>query len=147
MYPGPDDPDLGPFVAQVEQALRERGHHVELAVLTRRAGGKRRYLELARDARARARRFDPDVVYAHFLVPSGLAAALASRAPLVVTAHGRDVANIGELPGVAAATRIVVRRAAALIAVSDWLRRQLESKVPAAQGKVEVVDCGVDLER
>src|SRR5436305_6687825 len=82
MYPGPDDPDLGTFVAQLERALRERGHEIELAVLDRRAGGRRRYLELARDARAAARRFRPDVVYAHFLVPAGLAAALASRAPL-----------------------------------------------------------------
>src|SRR5437870_2983697 len=36
MYPGPDDPDLGVFVAQLERALRERGHDLELAVLDRR---------------------------------------------------------------------------------------------------------------
>ncbi len=71
MYPGPDDPDLGSFVAQLERALRERGHEIELAVLDRRAGGKLRYLELARRARAAAR---PDVVWAHFLVPAGLIA-------------------------------------------------------------------------
>jgi len=87
------------------------------------------------------------VVYAHFLVPTGLIAALSSRAPLVVTAHGRDVRNVGALPGVAAATRFVVRRAAAVIAVSDYLRRELEAKVPEARGKTEVVDSGVDLER
>ena len=28
MYPGPGAPDLGTFVAQVERALRERGHEV-----------------------------------------------------------------------------------------------------------------------
>ena len=33
MYPGPDDPDLGAFVAQMESALRDRGHEIELAVL------------------------------------------------------------------------------------------------------------------
>jgi len=147
MYPGPEDPDLGVFVAQLEQALRERGHELERAVIDRRRGGKLRHVRLAREARAAARRFRPDVVYAHFLVPAGLAAAVASRAPLVVTAHGQDVANVGRLPGVAAATRIVVRRAAAVIAVSDWLRRELETKVPAARGKVEVVDSGVDLDR
>ncbi|HXG76651.1 MAG TPA: glycosyltransferase, partial [Gaiellaceae bacterium] len=48
---------------------------------------------------------------------------------------------------VRAATRAVVRRAAAVVAVSDWLRRRLEAAVPEAAGKVEVVDCGVDLER
>jgi glycosyltransferase involved in cell wall biosynthesis len=143
MYPGPDAPDLGTFVAQVERALRERGHVVERAVLDTRAGGKLRYLELARRT-LRANR--PDVVYAHFLVPSGLIAAVAGRAPLVVTAHGRDVRNIGELPGIAAATRFVVGRAAAVVCVSEYLRRELETKVPEARGKTEVVSSGVDLE-
>ena len=144
MYPGPDDPDLGVFVRRLAQELEERGHAIERAVLDRRAGGKRRYLELlARTLRA-AR---PDVVYAHFLVPSGLIAALAGRAPLVVTAHGRDVRNVGAVPGIAAATRLVVRRAAAVVAVSRYLLYELEAKVPEARGKTKVVGSGVDLER
>ena len=147
MYPGPDDPDLGTFVAQIERALRARGHEIELAVLDRRAGGKLRYLELAREARAAVKRFRPDIVYAHFLVPSGLVAALSSRVPLVLTAHGRDVRNIGAIPGVRAATRYAVRRASTVVAVSDYLRRELEAKIPEARDKTEVVDSGVDLER
>jgi glycosyltransferase involved in cell wall biosynthesis len=147
MYPGPDDPDLGVFVANLERELVARGHDIERAVVDRRAGGRRRHLELARDAIRLARRFRPDVVYAHFLVPAGLAAALASRAPLVVTAHGQDVANIGAVPGATAATRYVVRRASTVIAVSRWLRRELENAVSEAAGKTEVIDCGVDLER
>src|SRR5947208_4501641 len=143
MYPGPDDPDLGTFVAQMEHALRERGHEIELAVLDRRAGGKLRFLDLARRVRAAA---PADVVWAHFLVPSGLIASKV-RAPLVVTAHGRDVRNVGELRGVAHLTRAVVRRASTVIAVSDYLRRELEERVPEARGKTAVVDSGVDLER
>ena len=143
MYPGPDDPDLGSFVAQMEHALRERGHEVDLAVLDRRAGGKRRFLELrerVQDAPA------PDVIWAHFLVPAGLFASRRSE-PLVVTAHGRDVRNIGTVPGVARVTDSVVRRASTVIAVSGYLRRELEERLPSARGKVEVVDSGVDLER
>ena len=147
MYPGPADPDFGVFVERLALALRERGHELDPAVIDRRAGGKRRYLQLLRDARAAARRRPPDVVYAHMLVPSGLIASLASDAPLVVTAHGQDVANIGALRGVHAATRRVVRRAEAVIAVSDYLRLELERKLPEATGKTHVVDCGVDLER
>ncbi len=147
MYPGPDDPDLGIFVARLEEALRERGHEVERAVVDRRSGGRLRHLRLLREARAAAKRFRPDVVYAHFLVPAGLVGALASRAPLVVTAHGQDVANVGRIPGVRVATRFVIGRAALVIAVSDWLRRELEAKVPAVRGKIEVVDSGVDLEQ
>ena len=147
MYPGPGAPDLGVFVAQLDRALRERGHEIELAVLDSRAGGKRRYATLAVGTLQAARRFRPDVVYAHFLVPSGLIGALASRAPLVVTAHGRDVRNVGSIRGMATLTRRTVARAAAVIAVSDYLRRELEAKVPEARGKTEVIDSGVDLER
>jgi glycosyltransferase involved in cell wall biosynthesis len=146
MYPGPDDPDLGAFVRDLELQLVARGNDVERAVLDRRSGGKTRYLELGRDALVRARRFRPDVVYAHFLVPAGLIGALSSRAPLVVTAHGRDVRNVGAIPGLRPATRFVVRRAAAVIAVSDYLRRELQAKVPEARGKTEVVPSGVDLD-
>jgi len=147
MYPGPSDPDLGVFVKQLERALEERGHELRRAVLDSRGGGKTRYLTLAYRTLHAARRFKPDVVYAHFLVPSGLLAALAGRAPLVVTAHGRDVRNVGAIRGVGTATRATVRHAAAVIAVSDYLRRELEAKVPEARDKVEVVDSGVDLER
>src|SRR5947207_3327999 len=129
---------------RLDPGRRARGHEIELAVLDTRAGGKLRYLTLARRTLAAAR---PDVVYAHFLVPSGLVAALAGRAPLVVTAHGRDVRNIGAFPGVAASTRLVVRRAATVVCVSEYLRRELEAKVPDARGKTEVVSSGVDLER
>jgi glycosyltransferase involved in cell wall biosynthesis len=144
MYPGPDAPDLGTFVAQIESELEAHGHEIERAVLDTRAGGKLRYLTLARRTLAAAR---PDVVYAHFLVPSGLIAAVAGRAPLVVTAHGRDVRNVGAIPGVAAATRLVVRRAATVICVSRFLQRELETKLPEAHGKMEVVSSGVDRER
>lgn len=146
MYPGPDAPDLGVFVAGLERELIARGHELERAVVDRR-GRPSRHLALARDALTTARRFRPDVVYAHFLVPAGLLGALASRAPLVVTAHGQDVANIGSIPGTRRATSYVVRRAAAVIAVSAWLRDRLVASVPEAAGRTEVVDCGVDLGR
>jgi glycosyltransferase involved in cell wall biosynthesis len=81
------------------------------------------------------------------LVPAGLIGSLASRAPLIVTAHGQDVRNVGSIRGVGAATRFVVRRASAVIAVSDYLRRDLEARVPDARGKTEVIDSGIDLER
>jgi glycosyltransferase involved in cell wall biosynthesis len=143
MYPGPADPDLGAFVALMERALRERGHEVELAVLDRRGGGKLRFLELRRRIRAAG---PHDVTWAHFLVPSGF---LASKAggPLVVTAHGRDVRNIGSIPGIAQLTTRVVEQASTVIAVSHYLRHELEDRLPAARGKTEVVDSGVDLEQ
>jgi glycosyltransferase involved in cell wall biosynthesis len=147
MYPGAEEPDYGIFVRDLADALARRGNDVERAVLTSRSGGRAKYARLAARVVAAARRFRPDVVYAHFLVPTGLLATLAGRAPLVVTAHGQDVTNIGAIPGVRAATTALVHRAAAVIAVSTYLRHELERKVPAAAGKMHVIDSGVDLEQ
>ena len=150
MYPSAAAPDFGVFVQGLERELAARGHEIERVVLDRRGGGKLRHARLALRAIRAARRFRPDVVYAHFLFPTGLSALLAaraSRAPLVVTAHGQDVANVTRYPFVRRPTRTVVRRAAAVIAVSEWLRAELERSVPEAAGKTEVINCGVDLER
>jgi glycosyltransferase involved in cell wall biosynthesis len=146
MYPGPSAPDLGTFVADLEHALVSRGHELARAVVDRR-GGKARHLALARDVIATARRFRPDVVYAHFLVPAGFLAAVSTRAPLVVTAHGQDVDNAERNMAVRTATGIVARRATAVVAVSTWLQRRLERVVPAARRKTHVIDCGVDVTR
>lgn len=146
MYPGPTAPELGVFVATLERELEARGHTLARAVVDRR-GGRLRHLRLARDVVSTARRFRPDVVYAHFLVPAGLWATLAGRAPVVLTAHGQDVENALTRPLVRRATRYAVKRASAVIAVSGWLRDRLVEAVPAAAGAIEVVDCGVDLQR
>ncbi len=146
MYPGPDAPELGTFVADLESALAARGHELERAVVDRR-GGRSRHLSLGRDVVVTARRFRPDVLYAHFLVPAGLLAVLAGRAPAVVTAHGQDVENALASAAVRSLTRLTVRRATGVIAVSGWLRKRLERAVPEARGRTEVIDCGVDLVR
>ena len=143
MYPGPDDPDLGVFVAQGEQALRERGHEIELAVTrppVRRESAISRAAPARAQRRAARRRVGP-------LPRAGWPHRVEVDAPLVVTAHGRDVRNIGSIPGVALLTRRVVRSASTVVAVSEYLRRELEERVPEARGKTAVVDSGVDLER
>jgi len=150
MYPSAAAPDFGAFVQGLERELAARGHTIERVVLDRRGGGKLRHARLALRAVRAARRFRPDVVYAHFLFPTGFGALVAARAcgaPLVVTAHGQDVANATEYPFVRPFIRRVVRGAASVIAVSDWLRARLEQSAPAARGKTEVVNCGVDLDR
>jgi glycosyltransferase involved in cell wall biosynthesis len=150
MFPSPEAPDFGVFVEQIAAELHAQGHELERVVIDRRGGGALKYASLTGRAVAAARRFRPEVVYGHFLFPAGASAALAARvrgARLVVTAHGGDVRNIGSIRGVASATRVVVRRADAVIAVSDYLRKELETKLPEAHGKTTVIDCGVDLER
>lgn len=149
MWPSDREPDLGSFLVPLVQEFKRTGHEVEVAALSRRGGPPTKYLQLRRDAIRAARSFRPDVVFAHFLFPAGLAGAMAARAgdaPLVVMAHGQDVANLGRAPGITAATKRVVGRSAAVIANSSWLADRLCEKVPAAREKLSIADCGVDLD-
>ncbi len=149
MWPSPEQPDLGSFLVPLTREIEALGHEVEVSSISQRGGSRSKYLRLVREARAAGRRFRPDVVFAHFLFPAGAAGALVARAagaPLVVMAHGQDVANIGRIPGVSAATRWVLGRSSGVIANSRWLADGLTRRIPAAEAKTEVIDCGVDLE-
>jgi glycosyltransferase involved in cell wall biosynthesis len=145
MWPTPAAPDLGSFLLPLRRELVAQGHEVEVAAIGRRGGPPTKYLRLTGDAVRRARRSRPDVVFAHFLFPAGLAGLLAARAarvPLVVMAHGSDVANLQRAP-LREATRPVVRGAAAVIANSRWLAGRLQAHYPGLT--CEVCDLGVDL--
>src|SRR5262245_30979132 len=124
MWPSAENPDLGSFLVPLTRELEELGHEVEVASISRRGGPPTKYLRLGREARRAARRQRPDVVFTHFLFPAGAAgvrAARAADAPLVVMAHGQDVANLADIRGVTAATRWVLRRSSAVIVNSRWL--------------------------
>jgi glycosyltransferase involved in cell wall biosynthesis len=149
MWPSAENPDLGSFLVPLTRELEALGHEVEVASISKRGGSPAKYVRLTRDARAAARRFRPDVVFAHFLFPAGAAGARAARAadaPLVVMAHGQDVANLGRIPGITAATRWVLGRSSAVIANSRWLADRLTEKIPSSEPKIEIADCGVDLD-
>jgi len=149
MWPSRDEPDLGSFLVPVADELEKLGHSVEVAALSRRGGPPTKYAGLVREAVRTARRDPPDVVFAHFLFPAGFAGARAARAadvPLVLMAHGQDVANLGRIPGVTTITRRLVVGSAAVIANSSWLAERLAGAIPAARAKTEVIDCGVDLD-
>ncbi|HEX2587103.1 MAG TPA: glycosyltransferase [Gaiellales bacterium] len=145
MYPTAERPDYGVFVKRLADALRERGHEVDEAVLGPGERGPvatpRAYLELLRRTRSLARRRRPQVIYAHYLVPTGLVA-LVGGVPFVITAHGSDVANVGTIPLVGTLTRRVIARARAVICVSAYLAERL----PSQPRRLEVIDCGVDTE-
>jgi glycosyltransferase involved in cell wall biosynthesis len=149
MWPSPQEPDLGSFLVPVVDALEELGHEVEISALSRRGGAPTKYAGLIRDSVETAKRSRPDVVFAHFLFPAGLAgvrAARAADAPLVLMAHGQDVANLGRIPGVTLATKRVVGQAAAVIANSQWLANRLLERIPGAEPKLSIADCGVDMD-
>ena len=150
MYPGPGNPDYGAFVETMCVALEGTGAHVERVVIDTRAHGPVRtpakYLDLARRAVAGVR--DVDVVYAHYLFPTGAIAAACGRLtgrPWVVTAHGRDVQNLTQAR-LRAATAPAVSGAAAVICVSRYLAGLLRDaglRLPP----VYIANMGVDLDR
>jgi glycosyltransferase involved in cell wall biosynthesis len=150
MHPGPADPDYGAFVADMCAALERRGHEVRRAVIDTRARGPLRtpakYARLLADG-ARAAR-GVDVIYAHYLVPTGNVArvcARMARRPYVLTAHGGDVRNLSR-PALRRASAGPLADAAEVIAVSRWLEWELRAsglELPP----VTVANMGVDLDR
>jgi D-inositol-3-phosphate glycosyltransferase len=150
MYPGPADPDYGVFVADICAALVRRGVPVEVAAIDSRSRGAartpRKYAALLGRALRAARR--ADVIWAHYLFPTGAVAAACGRTsgrPWVLTAHGGDVRNLSR-PAVRRATAPAVTGATALIAVSHHLHGELRDS-GIALPPVAVVNMGVDLGR
>ncbi len=150
MYPGPEDPDYGAFVATMSAALEAEGHHVDRVVISHRRGGRLRtpakYLGLLARALAHTRR--TDVIYAHYMVPTGVIAAVCGRVlrrPWVVTAHGGDVANLRSRP-IRTGSRFALRRAGGVIAVSDYLADGIRTGIPTNR-HIDVINMGVDTQR
>jgi len=150
MWPTEAQPDYGAFVAAMCGALEARGVAVEVAAIEARGGGPLRtptkYGRLAATAARRAHA--ADVIYAHYLFPTGAIAAAAgglAGTPWVLTAHGGDVANLSR-GVVRAATDPGLRGASGIIAVSGYLAEELAG-AGVARGRIRVINMGVDLER
>jgi glycosyltransferase involved in cell wall biosynthesis len=77
---------------------------------------------------AEVREAQADLVHAHWWVPGGISAWLASMAahrPFVVTLHGTDVAILKHSKAARKLARIVLRKAAAVTAVSRFLAHEV----------------------
>jgi glycosyltransferase involved in cell wall biosynthesis len=86
------------------------------------------------------RRRRPQVLHAHWLLPGAVLAALVPRrlrGRLVVTMHGTDV-ELARSPVGRLLAKLVVRRADALLAVSEPLARDAEGVLGLAAGAVRV---------
>jgi phosphatidyl-myo-inositol dimannoside synthase len=78
---------------------------------------------LATATRRVANELRPDVIHAHWWLPSGLAALATRGVPLVITLHGSDV-GLAQHAGVGALARAVASRAAFVAAVSEPLLQE-----------------------
>ncbi len=89
-----------------------------------------------------------DLVHAHYPFPAGLIGLVLSwvwRKPLVVTSHGYYVSNAAQVGGLARwATRLVLRRADRIIAVSSSHKEELLAVVGRSlTDRIECIDMGV----
>jgi glycosyltransferase involved in cell wall biosynthesis len=150
MYPGPGAPDYGAFIERMCDCMETRGAHVDRVVINSRASGALRtpakYARLATQAMSGAG--DVDVIWAHYLFPTGLIASLAGRmrrTPWVITAHGGDVANLSR-GTIRQLSSGAVSGAAMVIAVSEWLAGRMYEEGLRPE-RVEVASMGVDTDR
>ncbi len=94
------------------------------------------------------RKWRPEVIHAHWLLPQGLVVAalgLVDRRmpPFLATSHGADLFALQAAP-LQALKRFVVNRAAAVTVVSSAMREEL-ARIGVAVDKVTVQPMGVDL--
>lgn len=137
LYPTPEHPERGRFVADQVEALR-RIDGVEVEVFRFDPGGAS-FVWAARALRRAHRRSRFDVVHAHHGLGGWTARALGGGAPLVVTFHGTDLEHrvVGRM------SRALVRAGALPAAVSaDLARRRLPRGI-----RVAVLPTGLDLDR
>jgi glycosyltransferase involved in cell wall biosynthesis len=141
MWPSPERPAFGRFVYDQVAALRKLDG-VSLELFTFSGGSPAAYARAALQARRLFRGRSFDVVHAHF----GLAAwpALMIGAPVrAVTLHGTDLAHPISRP----ATLAALRALEIVGVVSAELGEAIPRWALHSAGSVEVLPCGVDLQR
>ncbi len=95
-----------------------------------------------------------DVIHVHYAVPHAICAMLAMEMltaigrhiPVVTTLHGTDITLIGRAPGFAPAVRLGIQRSDAVVAVSEWLRKQTISALRLPDNSINVIYNFVDAE-
>jgi glycosyltransferase involved in cell wall biosynthesis len=91
------------------------------------------------------REHSPDVIHAHWWLPSAWAAAN-SRVPMVITCHGSDVRLLDHAP-LRWLGRSVLRRAAIVTTVSSFLERDVKRAAPEVAERVVVEPMPIDADR
>ncbi len=139
MYPTPERPVLGRFVADQVQALR-RIDGVELELFAFGPGSPATYARAGADLHKRYRRDHFDIVHAHFGLTAWPAFAVRAR-KRAVTLHGTDLAH--------PRSRAITLAALPLLDLVATVSAPLGARVPdrAVRGIRAVLPCGVDLTR
>ena len=97
-----------------------------------------------------ARKEEIDLLHTHWIVPQGLIGAVCGRllhCPHMLSVHGTDVNIAAKSRVLGWVTRFVTRNCGKILTNSTYTRNVLLSVDPSAEGKVEVIPMGVDVEK
>lgn len=87
---------------------------------------------------------NPAAIHAHWVIPQGLAAALAAKkTKLVITAHGGDVYALNQRP-LLTLKKLIFRQASAITTVNQQMKSRLV-ELGIESNKIHVLPMGVDL--
>jgi glycosyltransferase involved in cell wall biosynthesis len=134
MYPTPDRPALGTFVAEQVESLRRRGHRLDVLFIDG-PGGRANYARGVGELRRRVSAGDYQLVHAHYVF-TALIALAQRRLPVLVTHHGIEAQQGWTAPLCRLSSRLAARTIATSPAVAATL---------GTPGAV-VIPCGVDTE-
>lgn len=154
MYPCAERPGNGVFVEQQVKSLLARGMDVRVMFADRRNEGPSVYYRIKEMLEHELAEFTPDVVHVMYGgVMADQVTKLGGLPPTVVTFHGSDL--LGEnLSGVRRkliarygvhCSRKAAQRAKGIIVVARHLLKALGKRVNPE--KIQVIPCGIDLER
>ncbi|WP_321211920.1 glycosyltransferase family 4 protein [Methanothermobacter sp. DP] len=155
MYPGKENVSFGSFIRVHVNAFK-RYTDVEQFVVanTDQRKGKVRLICKYSSLLIRSiwssisKRFD--VIHAHYAFPTGFIGLIChwiTRKPLVITVHGGDINNLAKRNRLLfKITAFVLRRAAAVIAVSRDIRDKLVTEFNVDEDRVHIINMGVNRE-
>ena len=106
-------------------------------------GGKAAYLKYLSRAAAEARRFEPDLVHAHYAAGFGLWGMQTRIQPSLVSVWGADIIDFPSNPVTRALIRRILKKADGITATSQFLKAAVEKLLPAAGAKTTVIPFGV----
>jgi glycosyltransferase involved in cell wall biosynthesis len=150
MYPHPRDPGYGSFVKEQVEALTALG--VECSVITSSESRKGfqytlpKYLRIVFQTLFAILRTRYDIVHAHYVFPTGIIGAIASRflrIPFMLTVHGSVEPHYHSSLS-RKLMSISLHEAAHIIAVGSSVRDELVRRFTIENSKISIIDMGID---
>ncbi|MFZ5979714.1 MAG: glycosyltransferase [Candidatus Zixiibacteriota bacterium] len=108
-------------------------------------GGKAAYLKYLSRAVAEARRFQPDLVHAHYAAGFGLWGMQVKIRPTLVSVWGADVIDFPSNIITRGLIRRILKKADGITATSHFLKQAVEKLLPEAGKKTTVIPFGVKI--